>query len=153
MNNINIYNSLSRTKQEFIPLKEGCVFMYVCGPTVYGHAHLGHARCAVTFDILHRYFRFLGYKVKLVRNYTDVGHLEFDADSDEYRKLKVGEKFDYYYGSEKKECVVTAINGKFVIAFSVYKTPVGNLKERTEQTEPEFADKGMQKAYNAFVSI
>lgn len=78
---------------------------------------------------------------------------EFDTDSDEFRKLKVGEKFDYYYGSEKKECVVTAINGKFVIAFSVYKTPVGNLKERTEQTAPEFADKGMQKAYNAFVSM
>lgn len=90
-------------------------------------------------------------------NATNLQHyarvFEFDADSDEYRKLKVGEKFDYYYGSEKKECVVTAINGKFVIAFSVYKTPVGNLKERTEQTEPEFADKGMQKAYNAFVSI
>ena len=90
-------------------------------------------------------------------NATNLQHyarvFEFDADSDEYRKLKVGEKFDYYYGSEKKECVVTAINGTFVIAFSVYKTPVGNLKERTEQTEPEFADKGMQKAYNAFVSM
>lgn len=90
-------------------------------------------------------------------NATNLQHyarvFEFDTDSDEYKKLKVGEKFDYYYGSEKKECVVTAINGKFVIAFSVYKTPVGNLKERTEQTEPEFADKGMQKAYNAFVSM
>ena len=90
-------------------------------------------------------------------NATNLQHyarvFEFDTDSDEYRKLKVGEKFDYYYGSEKKECVVTAINGKFVIAFSVYKTPVGNMKERTEQTEPEFADKGMQKAYNAFVSM
>lgn len=90
-------------------------------------------------------------------NATNLQHyarvFEFDTDSDEYRKLKVGEKFDYYYGSEKKECVVTAINGKFVIAFSVYKTPVGNLKERTEQTAPEFADKGMQKAYNAFVSM
>lgn len=90
-------------------------------------------------------------------NATNLQHyarvFEFDTDSDEYRKLKVGEKLDYYYGSEKKECVVTAINGKFVIAFSVYKTPVGNLKERTEQTAPEFADKGMQKAYNAFVSM
>ena len=96
MNNINIYNSLSRTKQEFIPLKEGCVFMYVCGPTVYGHAHLGHARCAVTFDIIHRYFRFLGYKVKLVRNYTDVGHLEFDADSgdDKIQKKAQQEQVD-----------------------------------------------------------
>lgn len=90
-------------------------------------------------------------------NATNLQHyarvFEFDADSDEYRKLKVGEKFDYYYGSEKKECVVTAINGKFVIAFSVYKTPGVNLKKRTEQTAPEFADKGMQKAYNAFVSM
>ena len=81
MNNINIYNSISRKKEEFVPLAEGRVSMYVCGPTVYGHAHLGHARCAVTFDIIHRYFKFLGYKVKLVRNYTDVGHLELDSDS------------------------------------------------------------------------
>lgn len=96
MNNINIYNSLSRKKEDFIPLKEGCVSMYVCGPTVYGHAHLGHARCAVTFDIIHRYFRFLGYKVKLVRNYTDVGHLEFDADSgdDKIQKKAQQEQVD-----------------------------------------------------------
>ena len=96
MNNINIYNSLSRKKEEFIPLKEGCVSMYVCGPTVYGHAHLGHARCAVTFDIIHRYLHFLGYKVKLVRNYTDVGHLEFDADSgdDKIQKKAQQEQVD-----------------------------------------------------------
>lgn len=96
MDNINIYNSITRKKEEFLPLKEGHVSMYVCGPTVYGHAHLGHARCAVTFDIIHRYFRFLGYKVKLVRNYTDVGHLEFDADSgdDKIQKKAQQEQVD-----------------------------------------------------------
>lgn len=78
--NLALYNSLSRFKQAFIPLNNDRVGMYVCGPTVYGDAHLGHARPAVTFDILFRYLQHLGYKVRYVRNITDVGHLEHDAD-------------------------------------------------------------------------
>ena len=78
-----IYNTLSRTKQPFHPLHEGRVGMYVCGPTVYGDAHLGHARPAITFDILYRYLTHLGYKVRYVRNITDLGHLEHDADEGE----------------------------------------------------------------------
>ena len=70
--NLFLYNSLKRTKQLFKPLHEGHVGMYVCGPTVYGDAHLGHARPAITFDILFRYLRHLGYKVRYVRNITDV---------------------------------------------------------------------------------
>ena len=87
-NTLYIYNTLSRTKQPFKPLHEGHVGMYVCGPTVYGDAHLGHARPAITFDILFRYLRHLGYKVRYVRNITDVGHLEHDADEGEDKIAK-----------------------------------------------------------------
>jgi cysteinyl-tRNA synthetase len=75
-NNLFIYNTLSRKKELFKPLHPPFVGMYVCGPTVYSHAHLGHARPAITFDLLFRYLTHLGYKVRYVRNITDVGHLE-----------------------------------------------------------------------------
>lgn len=75
-----IYNTLSRKKELFVPLHAPNVGMYVCGPTVYGDPHLGHARPAITFDILFRYLKHLGYRVRYVRNITDVGHLEHDAD-------------------------------------------------------------------------
>ena len=83
-----IYNSLSRCKQPFKPLNAPHVGMYVCGPTVYGDAHLGHARPAITFDLVFRYLRHLGYKVRYVRNITDVGHLEHDADEGEDKIAK-----------------------------------------------------------------
>ncbi|MDR1698246.1 MAG: cysteine--tRNA ligase [Prevotellaceae bacterium] len=82
-NNLFLYNTLTRKKELFVPLHEGRVGMYVCGPTVYGEPHLGHARPAITFDILFRYLQHLGYKVRYVRNITDVGHLENDADAGE----------------------------------------------------------------------
>ena len=75
-----IYNTLTRSKELFKPLHAPNVGMYVCGPTVYGDPHLGHARPAITFDVVFRYLRHLGYKVRYVRNITDVGHLEHDAD-------------------------------------------------------------------------
>ena len=80
---LQLYNTLSRSKEQFIPLHAPNVGMYVCGPTVYGDPHLGHARPAITFDILFRYLQHLGYKVRYVRNITDVGHLENDADEGE----------------------------------------------------------------------
>lgn len=83
-----IYNSLTRRKELFKPIHEGRVGMYVCGPTVYGDGHLGHARPAITFDILYRYLTHLGYKVRYVRNITDVGHLEHDADEGEDKIAK-----------------------------------------------------------------
>lgn len=85
---LSIHNTLSRRKEQFIPLHTPRVGMYVCGPTVYGDAHLGHARPAITFDILFRYLRHLGYSVRYVRNITDVGHLEHDADSGEDKIAK-----------------------------------------------------------------
>ncbi|MDR0559631.1 MAG: cysteine--tRNA ligase [Prevotellaceae bacterium] len=83
-----LYNTLSRNKELFIPLSAQNVGMYVCGPTVYGDPHLGHARSAVTFDILYRYLLYQGYKVRYVRNITDVGHLVNDADSGEDKLIK-----------------------------------------------------------------
>ena len=83
-----IYNTLTRKKEEFKPLTEGHVGLYVCGPTVYGDAHLGHARPAITFDLLFRYLSYSGYKVRYVRNITDVGHLENDADEGEDKIAK-----------------------------------------------------------------
>ncbi len=80
---LQLYNTLSRRKELFEPITEGRVGMYVCGPTVYGDPHLGHARPAVTFDLMFRYLKALGYKVRYVRNITDVGHLEHDADEGE----------------------------------------------------------------------
>ncbi len=80
MQTLLIYNTLTRSKERFEPLHAPNVGMYVCGPTVYGDPHLGHARPAITFDILFRYLKHLGYKVRYVRNITDVGHLEHDAD-------------------------------------------------------------------------
>jgi len=88
MKNLYIYNSLSRKKEEFEPLNAPFVGMYVCGPTVYGDGHLGHARPAITFDILFRLLKHYEYKVRYVRNITDVGHLENDADSGEDKIAK-----------------------------------------------------------------
>jgi cysteinyl-tRNA synthetase len=84
-----IYNTLSRKKELFQPLNPPFAGLYVCGPTVYGDGHLGHARPAVTFDLVFRYLQHLGYKVRYVRNITDVGHLENDADQGED---KIGKK-------------------------------------------------------------
>ena len=85
---LNLYNTLTRRKEAFEPINEGRVGMYVCGPTVYGDPHLGHARPSITFDLMFRYLKALGYKVRYVRNITDVGHLEHDADEGEDKIAK-----------------------------------------------------------------
>ena len=88
MRQLKLTNTLTRTKELFKPIQEGHVGMYVCGPTVYGDAHLGHARPGVTYDVLSKLLKHLGYKVRYVRNITDVGHLEHDADSGEDKIAK-----------------------------------------------------------------
>ncbi|MCD6415893.1 MAG: cysteine--tRNA ligase [Planctomycetes bacterium] len=80
---LKVYNSLTRRLEQFEPLHEGFVGIYVCGPTVYGHSHVGHAKSYVSFDAVVRYLRFLGYRVRYVQNITDVGHLTDDADAGE----------------------------------------------------------------------
>lgn len=82
-NNLVVYNTLTRKKEKFEPVNPGAVGIYVCGPTVYGDSHLGHAKSYISFDIVIRYFRYLGYKVRYVQNITDVGHLQSDADEGE----------------------------------------------------------------------
>ena len=85
---LKIYNTRTRAKEDFIPRMPGYAGMYVCGPTVYGEPHLGHARSAITFDLLFRHLRASGLKVRYVRNITDVGHLENDADEGEDKLAK-----------------------------------------------------------------
>jgi len=94
MKELFIYNTLKRKKEKFEPINSPNVGMYVCGPTVYGDGHLGHARAAITFDVVYRYLTHLGYKVRYVSNITDVGHLVNDADSGEdkiQKKAKLDE--------------------------------------------------------------
>ena len=80
---LKIYNSLTRNKDEFKPVDPPAVSVYVCGPTVYGHAHLGHAKSYISFDVVDRYLRYLDYNVSYIQNITDVGHLTDDADQGE----------------------------------------------------------------------
>lgn len=85
---LSIYNSLTKKKELFEPIKPPFVGLYVCGPTVYGEPHLGHARPAITYDLLFRYLKYLNFKVRYIRNITDVGHLESDSDDGEDKILK-----------------------------------------------------------------
>lgn len=88
MEKLHVYNSLSRSKELFTPIHHNFVGIYVCGPTVYGDAHLGHAKSYVAFDVIVRYLRYLGYKVRYVMNITDVGHLTDNADAGEDKLAK-----------------------------------------------------------------
>lgn len=83
MSELKLYNSLTRKKEVFKPIHPGFVGIYVCGPTVYGHAHLGHAKSYISFDVIVRYLRYSGFRVRYVQNITDVGHLVSDADEGE----------------------------------------------------------------------
>ncbi len=85
---LKVHNTLTRRREEFVPQREGFVGIYVCGPTVYGDAHLGHAKSYVSFDVIVRYLRYLGYRVRYVQNITDVGHLTDDADEGEDKIAK-----------------------------------------------------------------
>ena len=87
--NLYIYNSLTSSKEKFKPLKKNSVGMYVCGPTVYSNLHLGNCRTFISFDIIFRYLRYLGYNVRYVRNITDVGHLEDTGEDKISKKAKV----------------------------------------------------------------
>ena len=102
---LKVYNTISREKEEFIPLHGKNVGMYVCGPTVYGYPHLGHAKSYISFDIVYRYLKYSGYNVKYVQNITDVGHLVGDADEGESKIEKQAkiEQIDPYQIAYKYE--------------------------------------------------
>ncbi len=130
-----IYNTLTRKKEEFIPLHPNRVHIYVCGPTVYGHPHIGHAKSYISFDAVVRYFRYLGYRVKYVQNITDVGHLTDDADAGEDKIIKKAreEKLDpmevaeYYAWSYFDDMQTLG-----VLRASIFPRATGHIPEQIE---------------------
>ena len=96
MRNIRVFNDFKRAKEDFKSIVPGHVVMYVCGPTVYGMPHVGHAKSYISFDIVYRYLKYIGYEVKYVQNITDIGHLVGDADEgeDKIQKQARIEKLD-----------------------------------------------------------
>ena len=148
-----IYNTLNREKEVFSPLHAPHVGMYVCGPTVYGDPHLGHARPAITFDLLFRYLQHIGYKVRYVRNITDVGHLENDADDGEDKiakkarieELEPMEVVQFYTNSYHK-----AMDSLNVLRPSIEPSASGHVMEQIEMTQ-EILDKGFAYESNGSV--
>lgn len=142
--NFVIYNTLTRRKELFKPLHAPQVGMYVCGPTVYGDPHLGHARPAITFDILFRYLKHQGYKVRYVRNITDVGHLEHDADEGDDKiekkarleQLEPMEIAQYY--TNRYHHAMEALN---VLPPSIEPHATGHILEQ-EQLVQQILDRG-----------
>ncbi len=148
-----LYNTLTRTTEDFDPVEPGRVRMYVCGPTVYGHAHLGHAKSYVSFDILLRYLRYLGYAVTYVQNITDVGHLTDDADAGEDKLAKQAQKehrhpmaiAEYYTRSYFED-----MDALHVRRADICPRATGHIPEQIELTET-LIDKGY--AYEAGGSV
>lgn len=135
---LTIYNSLTRKKELFEPLQPGHVGMYVCGPTVYSDVHLGNVRTFLTFDIVYRYLTFIGYKVRYVRNITDVGHLVGDGDEGEDKIAKKA-KLD---NLEPMEVVQKYTNGFHdvmrifnILPPSIEPTATGHIIEQIELIE------------------
>lgn len=142
--NLKLYNSLTKKKELFVPLVENHVGMYVCGPTVYGMPHLGHARSYVTFDCLRRYFEYNGYKVKYVQNITDVGHLVGDIDDgeDKIQKQAILEKIDPVEIAYKYETIYFETMDKLnVLRPSISCRATGHIIEIIEMIQ-KLLDKG-----------
>src|SRR5205809_2429368 len=125
MRELKVYNSLSRTKEIFTPLISGHVGMYVCGPTVYSDVHLGNCRTFISFDVIYRYFRYMGYKVRYVRNITDAGHLEGDRDEGD-------DKFSKKARLEQLEPM--EIVQKYTLGFHKVMELFNNLPQTNEPT-------------------
>jgi cysteinyl-tRNA synthetase len=140
-NKLHIFNTLSRKKEIFEPMNPPHVGMYVCGPTVYGDPHLGHARSAISFDLVFRYLQHLEYKVRYVRNITDVGHLENDADEGEDKiakkarleELEPMEVVQYYTNAYHK-----AMHALNVLDPSIEPNASGHILEQIEMIRKIF---------------
>ena len=134
-----IYNSFSREKEEFVPIHEDFVGMYVCGPTVYSDVHLGNCRTFVSFDVIYRYLKYLGYRVRYIRNITDVGHLEGDADSgaeDKISQKARKEKLEPMEVVQKYTEGFHAMMRKFnVLAPSIEPRATGHIIEQIEMVK------------------
>ncbi|NPA46338.1 MAG: cysteine--tRNA ligase [Chlorobi bacterium] len=146
-----IYNSLSGKKEKFEPLIPGHVGMYVCGPTVYNHVHLGNLRTFVSFDVIYRYLKHLGYKVRYVRNITDAGHLEEDSDEDKISKKARLEKLEPMEIVQKYTVEFHRILDKINnLPPSIEPTATGHIIEQIEATK-EILNKGLAYEVNGSV--
>jgi cysteinyl-tRNA synthetase len=135
---LKVQNTLSRTKELFESITPGFVRMYVCGPTVYGHSHLGHAKSYVAFDVIVRYLRFLGYRVLYVQNITDVGHLSDDADMGE-DKIETQSKIDRVHPMQLAETYTRSyfedMDALGVVRPDICPRATGHILEQIELVE------------------
>ncbi len=148
---LKIFNSLTGQKEPFTPLVPGHVGMYVCGPTVYSHVHLGNVRTFVSFDVIYRYLKHLGFKVRYVRNITDAGHLEDDSDEDKISKKARLEKIEPMEIVQKYTVdfhrILDKINN---LPPSIEPTATGHIIEQIEATK-EILTKGLAYEVNGSV--
>lgn len=150
---IYIYNSISKEKEKFEPITEGYVGMYVCGPTVYSNVHLGNCRTFLSFDLVFRYLKHLGYKVRYVRNITDVGHLEDDAEDGEDRIAKRArlEKIEPMEVAQIYTVDFRDIMSKFnALPPSIEPTATGHILEQIEAIQ-KIIDRGFAYEVNGSV--
>lgn len=138
MNSLLVYNTLNRKKEIFEPLKPPFVGLYVCGPTVYGYPHLGHSRSALTFDTVFRYLTFKGFKVRYVRNITDVGHLLGDADEGESkveRKARLEQKEPMEVAQYYANAYISALSELNILRPSIEPRATGHIPEQIEAVQ------------------
>src|SRR6476660_8314985 len=143
MSELKIYNSLSRTKEVFSPLTPVHVGMYVCGPTVYNDVHLGNCRTFISFDVIYRYLKYLGYKIRYVRNITDAGHLEGDRDEgdDKFAKKAKLEKLEPMEIVQKYTVGFRDIMREFnTLPPSIEPTATGHICEQIEMVKEIIAN-------------
>lgn len=150
---VTLTNSLSGKKEVFSPIHPGKVGMYVCGPTVYSNVHLGNARTFMTFDVVARYFRFLGYKVRYVRNITDVGHLVGDVDEGEdkiAKKARLEQLEPMEIVKQYTEDFHTVMRQFNILPPSIEPSATGHIVEQIEITQ-RLLDKGLAYEVNGSV--
>ena len=151
MKPLKIYNSLTNTKEIFKPIHKDNVGMYVCGPTVYSKVHLGNVRTFMSFDMIFRYFKYLGYKVRYVRNITDAGHLEDDSDEDKISKKARLEKLEPMEIVQQYTVDFHNILREFnCLSPSIEPTATGHILEQIEAVKI-IIDKGLAYIVNGSV--
>lgn len=150
---LSVYNTLTRRKETFVPIRTGRVGIYVCGPTVYGHSHLGHAKSYISFDIVVRYLRFLGYDTLYVQNITDVGHLTDDADEGE-DKLEKQSRLDRVHPMQLAETYTRSYYEDMdllgVLRPDIAPRATGHITEQIEMVK-ELTAKGLAYVANGSV--
>src|SRR6476620_6370945 len=142
-NSLQVYNTISGEKQNFAPIHQGNIGMYVCGPTVYSNVHLGNVRTFMSFDMIFRYFLHLGYNVRYVRNITDAGHLTDDGnvDNDRFVKQTRLEKLEPMEVVQKYTVYFHKVLDLFnFLPPTIEPTATGHIIEQIELTQKLIAD-------------